>query len=100
MPSFSLLSAVLCLQPATGRITVFAPKMTFDPISYVYVPTVSRSKSTKSGHKIAHHVSTSSRTTQHFQLGDTPLDRLRPPVAEDADGNGHDESRAEGEFEF
>jgi hypothetical protein len=58
MPSFSLCS----LQPTTFRIALFTLKMTFDPISYVYVPTSLRSKSTKSSHKIAKHISTSYKT--------------------------------------
>jgi hypothetical protein len=102
MPSFSLLSVVVCLPPVTCSIAVFALKMTFDPISYVYMPTAPRSKSIKSGHKIenAERVSTSSKTKQHIQPGATTLDTQRPSVAEDTGGNGYDETRAEGEFEF
>jgi hypothetical protein len=99
VPSFSLLSAVVCLQPTTCRITAFALKMTFDPISYVYVPTAPRSKSTKSGHKIS-NVSTSSRTNEHIQARAATLDTERLSVTEDSNGNGQDESRAAGEFEF
>lgn len=91
-PSFLCSPQFVCLQPAAFRASrffkaVFALNMTFTPISYVYVPTAPRSKSTKSGHK-----------TQHIRLGATTLDTLRPPVAEDADGDGHDESRIQAEM--
>jgi len=99
MPSFSLLPVVVCLQPATCSIAVFALKMTFDPISYIYVPTAPRSKSIKCGHKIeiAKHVSTSSRTNEHIQAHPATLDTERLSVTEDSNGNGQDESRAAGE---
>lgn len=71
--------------------------MTFDPISYVYKPTVARSRSTKSGQKTAKNISTPT-TNQRIQQGATMLDAKRPSVAEDGDGNGYDESIAEGGF--
>ncbi|OBT81135.1 hypothetical protein VE02_10294 [Pseudogymnoascus sp. 03VT05] len=70
--------------------------MTFDPISYVYVPTVPRSKITKPGHGIAKNLNTA-RTNQHIQPGATMLDTERPPVAEDGDENRYNESKAEAE---
>lgn len=64
--------------------------MTFDPISYVYVPTLRRSKSTKDLN--------TTRTNQQFEPGATKLDTERPSVAEDGDGNGYGEFGAEGWF--
>jgi hypothetical protein len=63
----------VCLQPVASRAfrffkAAFALNMTFTPISYVYVLTALRSKSTKSGHK-----------TQYIRPGATTLDALRPP---------------------
>lgn len=80
-----------------SRITNFFLRMTFDPISYVYVPTVPRSKSTKSGHKIAKNLSTP-KMNQHIQPGARMVDTERSSVAADGDGDVHDESRAEGGF--
>jgi hypothetical protein len=78
----------------------FALKMTFDPISYVYVPTAPRSKRTKSGYKTTEHVGTSSKKNQHIQPSSTALDTLQPSVAEDADGNGDEGLRVQGEIDF
>jgi hypothetical protein len=74
--------------------------MTFDPISYVYVPTTPRSKSTKSDHRTTKRVGNSSKESQHVPPGATALvtlDSLGPSVGEAVDGNG-DESKVQGEF--
>lgn len=72
--------------------------MTFDPISYVYIPTVPYSKSTKSDQKTTKHIGgTASKKSQYIQPGTAVLDSLRPSIVEAAERN-RGESRVQGEF--
>jgi hypothetical protein len=82
------------------RITVYILKMTFDPISYIYILITLCSRSTKSGHNTTKHIDSSSKKSIQIQPGATMLDILGPSVAEDTNRKGYYESRAEGEFEF
>ena len=98
---FLLSTAFVCKQELgeSSLKAIFALKMTFDPISYVYIPTVPRSKSTKSGHRTTKNGGTASKKSQNIQPGATALmyDSLRPSVVEAAERNG-DKSRVQGEF--
>jgi hypothetical protein len=98
---FLLSTAFVCTRELgeSSLKAIFALKMTFDPISYVYIPTVPRSKSTKSGHRTTKNGGTASKKSQHIQPGATALvmlDSLRPSVVEAAERNGG-ESRVQGE---
>lgn len=71
--------------------------MTFDPISYVYVPTAPRSKGPKSEHKAIKH-DTTSKKSQNIQPVATMPGIPRAPVAEDIDEDRELESRILREF--
>jgi hypothetical protein len=72
--------------------------MTFTAISYVYAPTVPRSKCTKSHLEATKQVCTSSKNQNKQPLPAT-LDTVQPPEAEEPDGSGDVESRMQGELE-
>jgi hypothetical protein len=72
--------------------------MTFNPISYVYVPTAPRSKGSKSENKTTKH-GTASKKSQNIQSGATMLDISGLPVAGGVDTDRERESRILGELE-
>ena len=74
--------------------------MTFDPISYVYIPTTLYSKSTKSDYKTTKHIGISSRKSLYTCPGTAVLiilDSLRLSIIEASDRN-REESRVQDEF--
>ena len=98
--SFCLQAAIRRIEPFKCFKAIFALKMTFDPISYVYIPTALRFKSTQSGHRTTKNGGTACKRDELMQSSAPMLDSLQPPVAEHADGDGDDELRIEGEFGF
>ena len=96
-PSFSVTSMVCAITAFESSFecfnAVFALKMTFDPISYVYLPTAPRPKNTKSGLKAITYVDTSSKKNERIRPSATTLDTVQLPVAGDADRDGDRDSR-------